>query len=197
MIQHFGDAYLSYKARVKALVPTSFEGRGIHADGSCSGRPDPGRRNRGGCDAARPPCSTIQQTATSKLRWERPKSRSSEPRAVAGLVRHPGERASSVASPGLSTPRRWDLHTLALDPRPAGRQDVCHRAKRGEAHAIFTSAAFPKNLLRSYSTPQVNAGTLVLTNSIPVVRSSRGRSGSSRGTTRNSRRTRRLPTASR
>jgi len=33
----------------------------------------------------------------------------------------------------------------------------------GEAHAIFTSAAFPKNLLRSYSTPQVNAGTLVLT----------------------------------
>ena len=32
----------------------------------------------------------------------------------------------------------------------------------GEAHAIYTSATFPKNLLRSYSSSQPNAGTVVL-----------------------------------
>jgi len=40
----------------------------------------------------------------------------------------------------------------------------------GGAHAIFTSASFPKNLLRSYNSSQADAGTLVLSRFDPYRR---------------------------
>jgi len=40
----------------------------------------------------------------------------------------------------------------------------------GEAHAIFTRAAFPKNLLRSYNSSQADAGTVVLSRFDPYRR---------------------------
>ena len=53
--------------------------------------------------------------------------------------------------------------TLALwiDEPQEGRTYVIG-PREGEAHAIFTSSTFPEDLLRSYSSSQANAGTLVL-----------------------------------
>jgi hypothetical protein len=41
---------------------------------------------------------------------------------------------------------------------------------KSEARAIYTSATFPKNLLRSYSSSRANAGTLVLSRFDPKLR---------------------------
>jgi len=53
--------------------------------------------------------------------------------------------------------------TLSLsirDPQDGKTYDL--GPSEGGAHAIFTSAAFPKNLLRSFSTSRAKSGTLVL-----------------------------------
>ena len=71
-----------------------------------------------------------------------------------------GPRSLHLQGYQLLDDRTCTLSLWIHDPEEGKTYVVGPRG--GEAHAIYTSAMFPKNLLRSYSSSQANAGTLVL-----------------------------------